>query len=196
MEDFIAERAQVRCVWCEGDSLYQQYHDSEWGLPCRDDKKLFEFLILEGAQAGLSWLTILRKRENYRRAFANFEAEKIAVFTEQDIRRLMQDKGIVRNRLKIQSALSNARCYLELQNKFGSASHYFWRYMDAEPLVNHWVAEAEIPVSTPLSDQISMDMQGRGFKFFGTTICYAYMQAMGMVNDHIVGCYRRRECQL
>jgi len=186
----------VRCSWCGEDSLYQHYHDNEWGVPCRDDRKLFEFVILEAAQAGLSWLTILRKRENYRGAFANFDAEKIAAFTEQDIQRLMQDKGIVRNRLKIESAISNARCYLQLQDEMGSFSHYFWRYVDGEPLVNHWISNVEIPTSTALSDQISMDMKKRGFKFFGTTICYAYMQAMGVVNDHIVNCYRHRECQL
>lgn len=188
--------SQVRCSWCEGDSLYKHYHDTEWGVPCRDDKKLFEFLILEGAQAGLSWLTILHKRENYRSAYANFEAEKLAAFTESDIRRLMQDKGIVRNRLKIESAISNARCYLKLKNEIGSLSDYLWRYLDGKPLINNWVSSSEVPASTALSDKISADMKRRGFKFFGTTICYAYMQAMGMVNDHIVGCYRHRDLSL
>ena len=186
----------VRCSWCEGDSLYKDYHDTEWGVPCWDDKKLFEFLILEGAQAGLSWLTILHKRENYRLAYANFDAEKLAAFTESDIQRLMQDRGIVRNRLKIESALSNARCYLKLKNEYGSLSAYLWGYLDGKPLINNWTNEAQVPASTALSDQISADMKKRGFRFFGTTICYAYMQAMGMVNDHIVSCYRHSDCYL
>jgi DNA-3-methyladenine glycosylase I len=186
----------LRCSWCEGDSLYKHYHDTEWGVPCWDDKKLFEFLILEGAQAGLSWLTILHKRENYRRAYANFEAEKLAAFTESDIQRLMQDKGIVRNRLKIESAVSNARCYLQLKYEMGSLSDYLWGYLDGKPLINSWTSDQQVPASTALSDQISADMKKRGFKFFGTTICYAYLQAMGMVNDHIVSCYRHRDCYL
>lgn len=184
-----------RCSWCLGDSLYQHYHDNEWGVPCRDDKKLFEFLILEGAQAGLSWITILRKRENYRTAFANFDAEKIALYTESDIERLIQNKGIVRNRLKIESAIINARCYLKLKEHHGSLSDYLWRYLDDKPMVNNWITEDQVPSSTALSDKISADMRKRGFKFFGTTICYAFMQAMGMVNDHIVSCYRHQACQ-
>jgi len=187
--------SQDRCAWCLGDSLYQHYHDNEWGVPCRDDKKLFEFLILEGAQAGLSWITILRKRENYRTAFANFEAEKVANFTNLDIERLIQNKGIVRNRLKIESAISNARCYLHLKDDYGSLSNYLWRYLDGNPLVNHWMSEEHVPSSTALSDRISNDMRKRGFRFFGSTICYAFMQAMGMVNDHIVSCHRHQACQ-
>jgi DNA-3-methyladenine glycosylase I len=185
----------TRCTWCGDDPLYQAYHDTEWGLPCRDDKKLFEFVLLEGAQAGLSWITILRKREAYRQAFADFEVAKVAAFTEQDVQRCVEDAGIVRNRLKINSAVSNARCFMDIQAHFGSFAEYFWSYVDGEPLINQWQAHAQIPASTELSDAISSDMKKRGFKFFGTTICYAYMQAMGVVNDHTTDCYRHRECQ-
>ena len=188
--------SHARCSWCLGDSLYQHYHDNEWGVPCRDDKKLFEFLILEGAQAGLSWITILRKREDYRTAFANFDAEKIALYTESDIERLIQNKGIVRNRLKIESAIINARCYLKLKEHYGSLSDYLWRYLDDKPMVNNWITQDQVPSSTALSDKISADMRKHGFRFFGTTICYAFMQAMGLVNDHIVSCYRHQACQL
>ncbi len=187
--------SKIRCSWCGEDPLYRNYHDTEWGVPCKDDRKLFEFLILEGAQAGLSWITILRKRDNYRRAFAEFDAEKVAAFGDRDIQRLTADSGIVRNRLKIASAVTNARCYLQVINEFGSFSHYLWRYVDGEPLVNSWVAERDIPARTALSDRISADMKRRGFKFFGTTICYAYLQAMGLVNDHVVSCFRHRQCQ-
>jgi len=185
----------VRCSWCGEDSLYQHYHDHEWAVPCRDDKKLFEFLILEAAQAGLSWITILRKRDNYRHAFADFEAEKVAVFTESDIRRLMQDRGIVRNRLKIESAISNARCYLKIQAEVGSFSDYLWGFVEGQAIINRWVSEGDIPASTELSDRISNAMKRRGFKFFGSTICYAYLQAMGLVNDHIVSCFRHADCR-
>ena len=183
-----------RCVWCGEDPLYQQYHDSEWGVPCRDDKKLFEFVLLEGAQAGLSWITILRKREAYRKAFADFDVEKVAAFTEQEAKRLVNDAGIVRNRLKINSAISNARLFIDIKKEFGSFSEYFWGYVDNQPVVNLWASHAEIPVTTALSDLIAKDMKKRGFKFFGTTICYAYMQAMGLVNDHVVDCFRHSEC--
>jgi DNA-3-methyladenine glycosylase I len=185
---------RTRCVWCGDDPLYQQYHDQEWGLPCRDDKKLFEFVLLEGAQAGLSWITILRKRENYRKAFADFEVEKVAAFNEQDIERCVGNVGIVRNRLKINSAISNARCFMEVQAEFGSFSNYFWGYVDGTPIVNRWASHSEIPASTALSDRISKDMKKRGFKFFGSTICYAHMQAMGLVNDHTTDCYRHAQC--
>lgn len=187
--------SKIRCLWCGDDPLYRDYHDTEWGVPCRDDKKLFEFLILEGAQAGLSWITILRKRESYSRAFAEFDVEKVAAFGDGDIQRLTEDSGIVRNRLKIASAVTNARCYLQVIHEFGSFSHYLWRYVDGEPLVNNWVDERDIPARTPLSDRISEDMKRRGFKFFGTTICYAYLQAMGLVNDHVARCFRHRQCQ-
>ena len=185
----------LRCIWCGDDPLYQDYHDLEWGSPCRDDKKLFEFVVLEGAQAGLSWITILRKRENYRKAFANFDVEKVAAFDEADVERLVQDAGIVRNRLKILSAVSNARCFMQIQAEFGSFSRYFWAYVDNKPIVNHWQSHSEIPAFTELSDRISKDMKKRGFKFFGSTICYAHMQAMGLVNDHVVDCFRHGHCQ-
>lgn len=183
-----------RCGWCGDDPLYQQYHDKEWGVPCRDDKKLFEFVLLEGAQAGLSWITILRKREAYRSAFADFDVHKVAAFTQQDIERLINDAGIVRNRLKITSAISNARLFIDIQKEFGSFSDYFWGYVDNQPIVNRWASLREIPATTELSDLIAKDMKKRGFKFFGSTICYAHMQAMGLVNDHTTDCFRYQEC--
>ena len=180
----------VRCSWCGKDKAYQNYHDLEWGVPCRDDKKLFEFLILESAQAGLSWLTILRKRDNYRLAFANFDVKAVSTFDDQDKQRLMQDAGIVRNRLKIESAITNAQCFLKVQKEAGSFSQYLWSYFSDKPIVNRWLNEDQIPVSTPISQKISKDMKRRGFKFFGATTCYAYLQAMGLVNDHVLGCFR------
>lgn len=183
-----------RCNWCGDDPLYQHYHDTEWGMPCRDDKKLFEFLILEGAQAGLSWITILRKREAYRKSYAGFDAEKVARFNGRSVERLLADQGIVRNKLKIESSINNARLFLGLQEEFGSFSNYFWGFVDNRPIVNRWKSMKDIPAATPLSDTISRDMKQRGFKFFGTTICYAHMQATGMVNDHLVSCFRHREC--
>jgi DNA-3-methyladenine glycosylase I len=183
-----------RCVWCGDDPLYQQYHDTEWGVPCREDKKLFEFVLLEGAQAGLSWITILRKREAYRSAFADFDVDRVAAFTSKDVERLMNDAGIVRNRLKITSAISNARLFIDIQQEFGSFSDYFWGYVDNRPIVNRWASLKEIPATTALSDLIAGDMKRRGFKFFGSTICYAHMQAMGLVNDHTPDCFRYPEC--
>ncbi|MGB1328328.1 MAG: DNA-3-methyladenine glycosylase I [Porticoccaceae bacterium] len=186
---------EVRCSWCGEDKAYQDYHDNEWGVPCRDDKRLFEFLILESAQAGLSWLTILRKRENYRSAFDNFDVQRVASYDDTDIQRLMADTGIVRNRLKIESAITNAQCFIRLQSELGSFSNYLWGFVDHRPVVNNWTNEFQIPAYTDLSDRISKDMKVRGFKFFGTTICYAYLQAMGVVNDHIIGClYRPVSC--
>jgi DNA-3-methyladenine glycosylase I len=182
--------SHVRCSWCGNDKAYQNYHDFEWGVPCRDDKKLFEFLILESAQAGLSWLTILRKRDNYRLAFADFDVELVSKFSDQDKQRLMQDSGIVRNRLKIESAITNAQCFLDVQNETGSFSNYLWSFVDGKPMVNGWQEESQILAVTLLSEKISKDMKRRGFKFFGATTCYAYLQAMGLVNDHIVGCFR------
>lgn len=184
----------ARCNWCLGDTLYQDYHDREWGVPCRDDGKLFEFLVLESAQAGLSWLTILRKRENYRRAFTDFDPQAVAAFGPPDVERLLQDSGIVRNRLKIEAAISNARHFLDIQAEFGSFSDYFWGFSDGRTIVNHWKELRQVPASTPLSDTISKDMKRRGFRFFGTTICYAHLQAMGLVNDHLVSCHRHRPC--
>jgi len=184
----------ARCGWCLGNDLYLDYHDCEWGVPCRDDRKLFEFLILESAQAGLSWLTILRKRENYRRAFANFDPGTVARFNSDDVAGLLLDSGIVRNRLKIEAAISNARLFIGIQEDFGSFADYFWGFTDGEVIVNRWEEMREVPASTPLSDTISKDMKRRGFRFFGSTICYAHMQAMGMVNDHLVSCHRYQPC--
>jgi DNA-3-methyladenine glycosylase I len=175
-----------RCPWAGTDDLYIQYHDQEWGKVTHDDGKLFEFLILESAQAGLSWITILRRREGYRKAFADFDVHKVAAFTAQDVERLMQDTGIIRNRLKILSAISNAKLFIEVQKEFGSFDQYLYSFMpDGKPTINH---SNTIPAFTPTSDAISKDMKKRGFKFFGTTICYAHMQATGMVNDHIEDC--------
>jgi DNA-3-methyladenine glycosylase I len=182
----------IRCGWCGVDPLYRKYHDEEWGKPVYDDHVLFEFLILEGAQAGLSWITILRRREAYRHAFANFDVEKVAAFTAADFDRLMADSGIIRNKLKVRGAITNAGLFIDLQKEFGSFSKYLWGFMpDQKPIVNHFNNLQEVPARTDISDAISKDMKKRGFKFFGTTICYAHMQATGMVNDHILGCIAR-----
>jgi DNA-3-methyladenine glycosylase I len=178
-----------RCDWCGDDPLYQKYHDDEWGVPTFDDATLFEFLILEGAQAGLSWITVLRKRENYRKAFHQFNPEKIARYSENKIQRLKLDAGIIRNDLKIRSAITNAQCYLELCNEKDSLSNYLWNFVDGKPIKNHWQSMKEIPANTTLSDTISKDLKKRGFKFVGSTIVYAYMQSMGIVNDHLVSCH-------
>lgn len=183
-----------RCFWCGNDPIYVQYHDEEWGIPVYDDVTLFEFLILEGAQAGLSWITILKRREGYRKAFANFDVQKVAQFTEADVERLMQDAGIIRNRGKIASAISNAKLFIGLQKEFGSFSNYIWGFLpDKKPIINHFKDRASLPARTDLSDKIAKDMKKRGFKFFGTTICYAHMQATGMVMDHTIDCYRYKE---
>lgn len=175
-----------RCHWPGTDELYIKYHDDEWGKETHDDKKLFEFLILESAQAGLSWITILRRREGYKNAFAGFDVQKVAAFTDADVERLMQDTGIIRNRLKVLAAITNAKLFIEVQKEFGSFDQYLYSFMpDGKPINNH---SGITPASTPISDAISKDMKKRGFKFFGTTICYAHMQATGMVNDHIPGC--------
>lgn len=184
----------MKCDWCRGNELYEAYHDEEWGVPCFDDRVLFEFVLLEGAQAGLSWLTILRRRENYRRAFAEFDPEKVARFTRADEERLLGDAGIIRNRLKVASAISNARRFLEIQEAFGSFADYIWQFVDGRPVQNAFRSMGQLPASTPLSDRISKDMKQRGFKFFGTTICYAHMQATGMVNDHLTDCPRHAAC--
>ena len=185
--------SKKRCEWCGDDPLYVKYHDEEWGVPVYEDRKLFEFLILEGAQAGLSWITILRKRENYRRLFADFDAEKVARFTPEKVEELLLDPGIVRNRLKVQSTITNAQIFLELQEEFGSFSDYFWAFVDGKITTNTWRSLSEVPATTPASDRISKAMKKRGFKFVGSTICYANMQAIGMVNDHIVDCFRYHE---
>lgn len=182
-----------RCPWAERSPLEQQYHDLEWGSPLHDDGRLFEFLILEGAQAGLSWVTILRKREAYRAAFDQFDAERMARYDELKKAELMADAGIVRNRLKIESAIGNARAYLAVREQFGSFDAYLWRFVDGRPRRNAFQDMAEIPTRSPESDAMSRDMKRRGFRFVGTTICYAFMQAVGMVNDHRVDCFRWRE---
>ena len=182
----------IRCAWCGTDPLYVRYHDKEWGKPVYRDQILFEFLILESEQSGLSCITVLRKRENYRKAFANFDAQKVAEYTEQDVERLLMDQGIIRNRLKINSAINNARLFMEIQQNFGSFSNYIWGFLpDKKPIINTWKDHKNAPARTELSDRISLELKKRGFKFFGTTICYAYMQATGMINDHIEGCIAR-----
>ena len=179
-----------RCSWCGTDPLYVRYHDEEWGREVTDDCKMFEFLVLESSQAGLSWSTILRKRENYRKAFAYFDARKVAQFTSEDVERLLLDAGIIRNRLKITSTISNARCFLEVQKEFGSFCNYLKSFLpDGKLIVNHWKTLDQIPASTSLSDTISKDMKKRGFKFFGTTICYAHLQAVVYINDHLDECF-------
>ena len=182
-----------RCTWCGTDPLYCAYHDEEWGVPLHDERALFEFLIQEGAQAGLSWFTILKKREGYRRAFDNFDVERIARYGEADVARLMADAGIVRNRLKIESTITNARATLALRETSDGLDAYFWNFVDGRPIDNAWKGIGQVPASTPLSDAISKDLKKRGFKFVGSTIVYAHMQATGMVNDHTVDCFRHRE---
>jgi DNA-3-methyladenine glycosylase I len=183
-----------RCEWCGNDPLSVQYHDQEWGRPVFDDPTLFEFLILEGFQAGLSWITILRKRENFRKAFDNFDFDRIARYDENDFNSLMQNEGIIRNRLKIRAAVTNAQAFLRVRQEFGSFSKYIWGFVEGKPVVNHFKSLEEIPASTPLSDKISKDLKKRGFKFVGSTIVYAHMQATGMVNDHVTGCFIRDKC--
>ncbi len=182
-----------RCAWCGDDPLYVAYHDTEWGVPVHDDRLLFEFLILEGAQAGLSWITILKKREAYRHAFAAFNAEKVARYDSRDIARLLGDAGIVRNRLKIGAAINNAQRFLDVQAAFGSFDAYIWRFVDGRPLQNRRKTLKDVPATTKESDALSKDLKARGFKFVGSTICYAHMQATGMVNDHVADCFRLAE---
>lgn len=182
-----------RCEWCGTDPLYIAYHDHEWGVPVHDDRLLFEFLILEGAQAGLSWLTILKKREGYRKAFHGFDLERVAAYTESDVERLLADAGIVRNRLKIQAAIKNARGILDISAEYGSFDTYLWRYVEGVPRHNAWQSLADVPAKTELSDSMSRDLKKRGFSFVGSTICYAFMQAVGMVNDHTADCFRYGE---
>jgi DNA-3-methyladenine glycosylase I len=184
---------KCRCQWCSSDPLYVAYHDNEWGVPVHDDRQLFEMLILEGAQAGLSWLTILRKRENYRRAFHGFDPHRIASYSNDDIQRLLLDAGIVRNRLKIEAAINNAIKTLEIIQTNGSFSSFLWRYVENTPRQNAWTEVSKLPARTEQSDTMSKDLKKHGFKFVGSTICYAFMQSVGMVNDHIVGCFRYAE---
>jgi DNA-3-methyladenine glycosylase I len=182
-----------RCWWCGDDPLYQQYHDCEWGVPIHDDLQLFEFLCLEGAQAGLSWITILRKRENYRRVFDQFDARKIARYDETKIASLLADPGIVRNKLKVNGFVKNARAYLNMLDQGESLNDYLWQFVDGEPMQNRRQSMEMIPANTAVSDAMSKDLKKRGFTFVGSTICYAFMQAAGLVNDHLIGCYRHAE---
>ena len=189
-----AEPDPVRCAWAPaGDALYLAYHDEEWGVPSRDDRHLFELLTLEGAQAGLSWATILRKREGYRRAFAGFDVERVARFGPRDVERLLADAGIVRNRLKIESTVANARATLAVREETGSLAAYLWSFVGGEPIVNRWRTLDELPAETEESRAMSRDLKRRGFRFVGPTVCYAFMQATGLVNDHVVACFRHEE---
>ena len=183
----------IRCSWCNGNELLTQYHDTEWGVPLHDEHKLFEFLILEGAQAGLSWLTILKRREHYRLALDQFDPQKIVRYTPAKIARLLANPGLIRNRLKIASVVSNARAFLEVQAEFSRFDHYIWRFVDGVSVINHWTSSNPNPATSKASDAMSKDLKRRGFSFVGSTICYAFMQATGMVNDHIVDCFRYHE---
>ncbi len=183
-------KEKIRCGWSISDPIYIKYHDAEWGVPVHDDRKLFEFLILEGFQAGLSWITILRKRENFRKAFDNFDPEIIARYGKRKINFLLKDEGIIRNKMKIEAAVTNARAYLKVQEEFGSFDKYIWQFVDFKPVQNKFKSLKEVPASTEISDIMSKDLRKRGFKFVGTTICYAHMQATGMVNDHIITCWK------
>jgi DNA-3-methyladenine glycosylase I len=184
---------KTRCAWCGSDPIYMAYHDREWGVPLHDERALFEFLILDGAQAGLSWLTILRKRDGYRRAFDNFDAERVARYGDAEVARLLADPGIVRNRLKIASAIGNARATLAIREEFGGLDAYLWRFVDGRVIRNAWRDISQVPARSRESDAMSKDLRKRGFKFVGSTICYAFMQAAGMVNDHTVDCFRHGE---
>ncbi|MDP2087993.1 MAG: DNA-3-methyladenine glycosylase I [Flavobacteriaceae bacterium] len=184
---------KIRCTWCGTDPLYREYHDTEWGVPVKEDDKLFEFLILETFQAGLSWITILRKRENFRNALDHFDYQKIAHYDESKIELLLQDAGIIRNKLKIKATISNAAAFMQIQEEFGSFSNYIWKFTNHQPIKNSWKNLKELPAKTTLSDEISKDLKKRGFKFVGSTVIYAHIQATGMVNDHIQSCFRYHE---
>jgi DNA-3-methyladenine glycosylase I len=188
-----AQRAVRRCAWAGSDPLYTRYHDDEWGVPVHDDRRLFEFLILEGAQAGLSWITILRKRPAYRAAFKRFDPRAVAAFGARDVRRLLGDEGIVRNRLKIDAAIANAQAFLTVQREERSFDRFIWTFTDGRPIVNRWKSMRELPAETDASRAMSKELRRRGFRFVGPTICYAFMQAVGMVNDHVVTCFRHRQ---
>ena len=188
-------KEKVRCSWCLGEPIYTQYHDKEWGVPLKNGRKLFEFLILDGAQAGLSWLTILKRREGFRQAYDGFDPELMARYGEKDITRLLNDARIIRNKLKIRSSIENAKAYLRMEEEKQPFSKWLWNWVDGEPKVNHWKTLAEIPASTDLSEKISRELKKKGFTFVGSTIIYAFMQAAGMVNDHLVGCYRWESVQ-
>ncbi|RFS24902.1 DNA-3-methyladenine glycosylase I [Chitinophaga silvatica] len=186
-------KQKERCGWSNKDELYQNYHDHEWGQPNHDDRHLFEMLCLEGMQAGLSWYTVLTKRENYRKAFNNWDAKKIAQYDESKVEALMQDAGIIRNRLKINAAITNAKAFLAVQKEFGTFDKYIWSFVNHKPIINHPAKMSDVPASTPISDTMSKDLKKRGFKFIGTTICYAFMQATGMVDDHVANCWKVKE---
>jgi DNA-3-methyladenine glycosylase I len=188
-----SDATRIRCAWAGNDPLYQAYHDEEWGVPVHEDRLLFEFLILEGAQAGLSWITILRKRAAYRAAFAGFDPEVVTRFDGAKVAELLANPGIVRNRLKVESTITNARAFLQVQEEFGTFNAYQWRFVDGTPIQNAWQNIKEVPANTTVSDTMSRDLKKRGFRFVGSTICYAHMQAVGMVNDHTVDCYRWQE---
>jgi DNA-3-methyladenine glycosylase I len=179
-----------RCPWCGSDELYVKYHDEEWGVPVHDDKKHFEFLVLESAQAGLNWLTVLRKRENYRKAYDGFDALKVSQYNEEKVNELMQNAGIIRNRRKIEASINNAKHFLEIQNEFGSFDSYIWSFVKNQPVLNHWKDISQVPATSELSDNVSKDLKARGFKFLGTTIVYAHLQATGIINDHLTTCFR------
>jgi DNA-3-methyladenine glycosylase I len=183
----------IRCPWCGDDPIYVEYHDKEWGVPVHQERRHFEFILLEGAQAGLSWITILKRREGYRRCFEDFDPERVARFSEEDIQRLKVDTGIIRNDRKIRAAVKNARAFLAIQEEFGSFDSYIWRFVEGRPVVNEFKEMAEVPAETELSRRISKDLKSRGFSFVGPTIIYAHMQATGLVNDHLVSCFRYRE---
>lgn len=187
---------KIRCGWCEGNELYQKYHDLEWGVPVYDDRQLFEFLILETFQAGLSWITILKKRENFRAAFDFFDYKKVAAYNDDKFEELMQNAGIIRNKLKIKAAITNAQLFIKVQEEFGSFSNYIWSFTDGKPIVNNYKKLSDIPATTELSDTISKALKKRGFKFVGSTVVYAHMQATGMVNDHITSCFRYKEVSI
>lgn len=186
---------KTRCAWVNDNPLYIAYHDHEWGIPIYDDRLLFEFLILEGMQAGLSWLTILKKRDNYRACFDNFDAHIMAKYDKRKVNSLLTNSGIIRNKLKIQSAINNAKVFLQIKDEFGSFSAYIWHFVNGHPIKNHWQSAKQIPTQTSVSDALSRDLKKRGFKFVGSTICYAFMQAVGMVNDHTTNCFRYRLVQ-
>lgn len=185
-----------RCPWCGTEELYVRYHDEEWGVPVHDDRKQFEFLVLEAAQAGLSWITILRKREGYRKAYVGFDAQAVARYGEQQVERLLANPGIVRNRRKVEASVNNAARFLEVQGEFGSFDRYLWRFVDHEPVRNRWHTLDEIPARTPLSEEVSEDLRRRGFTFLGPTVVYSHLQAVGLVNDHLVSCFRYRQLSL
>ncbi len=191
----MTQSKKVRCEWCtSGNELYVQYHDEEWGVPVHDDQKQFEFLTLESAQAGLSWSTVLNKREGYRKAFADFDPAKVARFTEKRMLKLLENPGIIRNKLKVRAAVTNAQLFLAVQDEYGRFDDYIWQFVDGQPIQNMWRTMKQVPVTTAESDALSKDLKQRGFKFVGSTIMYAHMQAVGMVNDHVVGCFRHRAC--